>query len=141
MKYANANNCLVWRNGDLRVTKINSKTFQPQSSHENFWTLGYQPKHLCSSNDGKYLIGLSESSKNSVLTVSCKDEQNGEFFMRKIEISSKEKWVGMDVSTSDIGLVVCDLRDTKFARGDNSNPDVYPKTLSFSLYDFKSASL
>lgn len=60
--------------------------------------------------------------------------------MKKIELHSKEKWIGMDISSNETGLVVCSLIDSKAAKMRGVNTEVYTLGLVFTLYDYKNPS-
>jgi len=75
------------------------------------------------------------------LTITWRHEDTAELFTKRIEIQSKESWIGMDVNTKDTGLVVCSHLDSKSSISKNNNPNAYPLALVLTLYDYKSSSL
>lgn len=107
---------------------------------EFFWPIGYIPKFLCCSMNGKYVVGFSEGHRNKCISLSWKEDVNQQYVVKKIEVHSKEKWIGMDISSLESGLVVCSLIDSKASKMRGINTEVYPLAITFTLYDYKSSS-
>ena len=105
---------------------------------ENFWNLGVTPRFLCCSLTGKYVIGLAESHRNKHLTLAWKEESSLAYNVKKMELNSKEIWVGMDLNCGESGLMVCSLVDSRAAKMRGVNSEVYPMALVLALHDYKS---
>lgn len=139
-RYAASNRIFIWRNSPKTLVLLDVNTLNVAARFDNFWATGYHPRLVCCNESGSYVVGLSSSHRNSMVSLGWKDEFTGEPLVKKVELSSKEKWVGMDLNCRETGLVVCSIIDTKGARLKKMNPEIYPTTLVFSLFNHRSPS-
>ena len=127
--------------GDKKIGVVGIKSFTMSSTLDNFWTVGYTPKQICATSDSKYIMGISESVRDSVFTLASYDLYSGGYNITKREISSKQRWIGMDLTFLESCMIGCYLLDTRSASSKNSNYQIYPFALCLGLFEFKSQRL
>lgn len=135
-RYGNSRYVFVWRNGPKSLVLLEVNTLNVLSRFDNFWAVGYLPKLICCTRDGHYAIGVSVSHRNTYLSIGWKIETSNTFQVKKIEMSSKEKWIGIDFNTRETCLTTCYIIDTKGARVKSVNSEIYPIALVFTLYNY-----
>lgn len=130
------NHAFVWRNGPKSIVLLNTATLNVFSRFDNFWAVGYVPKLICCTSKGNYAIGISVSHKNSYMSIGWKEEPSNESYVKKMELSSKEKWIGIDFNVRETVLVSTCIIDSKAARGKTVNSDIHPTALVFTMYNY-----
>ena len=107
LRFAKDDSNLIWIKGQGCAVKINEQSFVQAYELTDFFPKGYTPMYVCSNTDGSAVYGYSSSSRNSVLSVNKQEIINRvtSNLLRKFEIQSADKWVGMDVTLKDECLV------------------------------------
>ena len=99
---------MLWVKGQGYVVKINEQNFVQSYELFDFFPKGYNPLYICSNTSGDIIYGYSDSTRNSVLSINKREvSSRGEVYnsLKKFEIASDDRWVGMDITMGDEYLV------------------------------------
>lgn len=90
------------------MVKINEQNFVQSYELPDFFPQGYSPLYICTNTQGDMIYGYSTSARNSVLSINRHDPHNKRGLLdtiKKFEIPSGDRWVGMDITFADDYLV------------------------------------
>ncbi len=108
LRFAKDDANLVWVKGQGYVVKVNEQNFVQSYELSDFFPQGYAPLYICTNTQGDMIYGYSTSARNSVLSINRHDPHNNRGLLdtlKKFEIPSGDRWVGMDVTFADDFLV------------------------------------